>query len=489
MSRSANTIALTMARGVATVSALVIAAVLSRVLDKNDYATYRQTLLVYMMVAPILALGLPASLLYFVSSNPKKKRTIVFEAVAITAITGFIFSLFCIGPGKWWLPEFFNNKLLTSTIPLLGLYAAGRLALGLLEPCLISCGRAPLCAVFSSLIHFAGLGAICSIAVLTSSVFNVVLTQGMIFMLAGVGAVALMHNQTKKETDLSMSLTGISQQLRYAIPLSVAMMLDTLSMSIDKIYISTLRPTEEYAVFVNGAMEIPFIGSLAVAVGTVMLPELVNAFKKNDAEEALNLWKLSIRRLSFVVLPLFFILLTFSRELVLLLYSDKFADSVHPFRIYLFLLPGRAIFFGLLLRSAGCPGLIVRRAILGLIINLVITYPFIIWFGTNGAALATIFSFWVFVIPFSTMLCIKVTATTVKEIFPWAYMGGLLALGATGCAITFLLEGALACLPILTVLVLRALFFCAFFTGGLWVFYRSDLIQFLNFFRKAITFK
>ena len=40
---------------------LVIAAVLSRVFDKVDYATYRQTLLVYQFSGPLLALGLPAA--------------------------------------------------------------------------------------------------------------------------------------------------------------------------------------------------------------------------------------------------------------------------------------------------------------------------------------------------------------------------------------------------------------------------------------------
>ena len=489
MSRSSNTIALTMARGVATVSALVIAAVLSRVLDKHDYATYRQTLLVYMMVAPILALGLPASLLYFVSSEPQRRRAIIFETVIITLVTGLLFALFCIGPGQWLLPDHFDNALLATTIPLLGLYAIGRLAMGLLEPCLVACGRAPLSALFSAGVHVTGIVAVCIIAVITVSPSSVVLAQGVIFFIAAIAAVTLMHFLTNKEVGSPVSIKGARRQLHYAIPLSVAMMLDTLSMAVDKIYISILRPTEDYAIFVNGAMEIPFVGALTMAVGAVMLPELVSAFKKNDENRALSLWKLSIKRVSFIVFPLFFLLFAFAEEIVIALYSNEFRESVHPFRIYLFILPARAIFFGLLFRGAGLPGLVVRRAILGLIINVLITYPFIKWFGTNGAALATILSFWVFVIPFSTALCVRVAATTLKEVFPWRYMGGLMALGLLACGMTFLFELVLTNWPPILELALRVLVFSVIFIGGLSIFYRGDLIQFAGYFRKGFNFR
>ena len=61
MSRIKKTAFLSGSQVITTLSTLVIAAVLSRVLeDKADYGTYQQTLLVYTFLAPLLALGLPA---------------------------------------------------------------------------------------------------------------------------------------------------------------------------------------------------------------------------------------------------------------------------------------------------------------------------------------------------------------------------------------------------------------------------------------------
>ena len=70
MSRILKTAYLSGSQVVTTLSTLIIAAVLSRVLEsKADYGTYQQTLLVYTFLAPLLALGLPAASFYFCSKS------------------------------------------------------------------------------------------------------------------------------------------------------------------------------------------------------------------------------------------------------------------------------------------------------------------------------------------------------------------------------------------------------------------------------------
>ena len=70
MSRILKTAYLSGSQVVTTLSTLIIAAVLSRVLEsKADYGTYQQTLLVYTFLARLLALGLPAASFYFCSKK------------------------------------------------------------------------------------------------------------------------------------------------------------------------------------------------------------------------------------------------------------------------------------------------------------------------------------------------------------------------------------------------------------------------------------
>ena len=92
MSRILKTAYLSGSQVVTTLSTLIIAAVLSRVLEsKADYGTYQQTLLVYTFLAQLLALGLPAASYYFFSKsfcvNKRKKVEIEHtESVKITTI-------------------------------------------------------------------------------------------------------------------------------------------------------------------------------------------------------------------------------------------------------------------------------------------------------------------------------------------------------------------------------------------------------------------
>ena len=73
-------------------------------------------------------------------------------------------------------------------------------------------------------------------------------------------------------------------------------MLEGMALAIDRLMVSLLLNPEDYAVFANGAMEVPLIAAITVAAGAVMLPEIVRAFGKGDASEALSLWQLMVRR-------------------------------------------------------------------------------------------------------------------------------------------------------------------------------------------------
>ena len=120
--------------------------------------------------------------------------------------------------------------------------------------------------------------------------------------------------------------------------------------------VSLLLNPEDYAVFANGAMEVPLIAAITVAAGAVMLPEIVRAFGKGDASEALSLWQLMVRRVTFILLPAGFLFYLVSQELMVILYSEKFKESVEPFRIYMLMLPARVAYFCLIFKGAGKTG-------------------------------------------------------------------------------------------------------------------------------------
>ncbi|MFP6884411.1 MAG: oligosaccharide flippase family protein, partial [Roseibacillus sp.] len=101
---------------------LVIAAVLSRVFDKIDYATYRQTLLVYQFSGPLLALGLPAALFYFLPGETSRIRAVLLENLILLGVLGGSFSLFLVLGGNVFIAEQFSNPELEETLLVFALY-------------------------------------------------------------------------------------------------------------------------------------------------------------------------------------------------------------------------------------------------------------------------------------------------------------------------------------------------------------------------------
>ena len=90
-----------------------------------------------------------------------------------------------------------------------------------------------------------------------------------------------------------------------------------------------------------------------------------------------------------------------------LLYSADYQESARPFRIYLLLLPARLIYFGAIFQAAGRSDLVLKRVVGTLILNTVVSYPLVYYFGIEGAAWGPVLVFWLYVIPCCIRLCAR----------------------------------------------------------------------------------
>jgi O-antigen/teichoic acid export membrane protein len=272
------------------------------------------------------------------------------------------------------------------------------------------------------------------------------------------------------------------------VPNGLATMLETLALGIDKVLVSTMCPPEEFAVFVNGAMEIPFIGIISGAATAVILPDIVAFFKKQRKDEALGLWQRSARKVSLLILPLGGLLFVVGPELMTLLYSTDYLESSRPFRIYLLLLPARVVFFGAIFQAAGRPDLILKRAIGTLVLIVVVSYPMIRHFGMEGAAWGTVVVFWLYVIPFCIRYCSRLLDIRWVALMPYRYIGLiLLAIAVAGLTalqlhrwFSFadpLWSGALTAAAYLAILMTILSFLCREELNAQWTALRSKIAK------------
>jgi len=483
MSRIKKTAFLSGAQVVTTLSTLIIAAVLSRVLDsKADYGTYQQTLLIYTFLAPLLALGLPAASFYFIPKSESNQRAICLNALVAIIFISIIFSVLCLTLGRSYIPKVFNNPDLANTIPWLAIYGPATLILVYVTSALVALNRAKLSAIFSIIFRIILASSVAITAISLTKIDFIIGLQSCVILIGSLTAIGLIWRLTRNslKSQPLISFSNINVQLKYAVPLGLGAMLEGMALAIDRLMVSLLLDPEDYAIFSNGAMEVPLIAAITVAAGAVMLPEIVKAFGKGNANEALNLWQLMVRRVTFILLPAGFLFFLVSQELMVILYSEKFKDSVGPFRIYMLMLPARVAYFGMLFQGAGKTKLVLLRAIITLFLNTVITYFLVLKFGMDGAAWGTVAVVWLFVVPYCIGCCAKISDTKWNRLLPYKYIFSVGILSALVALVSWYLSSYFGFEELILQALAKASIYIVLILSLMLTVFREDFLHIYN---------
>ena len=423
-SRTFKTLVIAASNAATALVSLLIAAILSRHFDYRDYATYRQTLLAYHFVGPLLALGLPAALYFFLPGEKRRARAVLLENLALLALSGFLFALFLVCGGNLLIADRFSNPDLKVTLLIFALYPILFLPTTSTGSTLVAQNRVAWLTFHTIGTRLARLALVglailifphSPIAVVAATTISgaVVLASGLFLMLRAV----------PRGVESRPTRAGMASQLKYAVPIGLALMMEGIALSIDQVLVSALCRPEEYAVFVNGAMEIPFLKVITAAATAVILPELVAFYKEGRKADALALWRKGARKVSFLLLPLGGVLFVVAPELMTVLYSAEYVESARPFRIYLLLLPARLVFFTAIFQAANRSDLILKRAVGTLILNTAVSYPMILFFGVEGAAWGTVIVFWIYVYPYCTVCGSRFLDTRWFGLMPYRHLG------------------------------------------------------------------
>jgi O-antigen/teichoic acid export membrane protein len=101
------------------------------------------------------------------------------------------------------------------------------------------------------------------------------------------------------------------------------------------------------------------------------------------------------------------------------LFSDKYADSVIPFRWYLLLLPVRTVVFGSLLMAMNKTKVILVRAIGTLIINGILSVFLVKLFGSWGAVVATLITIYAWTVVYNVYTLSRMFRIIWCDFFPF----------------------------------------------------------------------
>ncbi len=381
--------------------ALIIAGVIAaRLLTKHDYATMKQTILVYSFIAPLVMLGLSDALFYFLPKEKHRKTGIIIDNIVLLFVMALVFSAFLYLGGYKIIAHYFDNPDLLITLKWLIPYPVFMMPATILGAVLITQNKTYTFTIYNVISKFLLVSFIITGIFLTRSFTGPLIAQIYFPLLAlpFILWLCFKHVPGKITLPCKQSMLKI---LNYSVPLGLSGMLGTITLMTDKVIVSTMCTPEKFANYVNGAIEIPLIGIITGSIASIILVDMVKYIDQEKKIKALKLFKKAAVKSAIVLFPVMIFLLISGKSLILTLYSEKYEGSVAPFYIYLFILPIRIVIYGSAMMALGQTKAILFRSLFDFIINIFLSILFIQLFGYLGAAIATIVTLYFWTVPFN----------------------------------------------------------------------------------------
>jgi len=362
--------------------------ILTRFLSLYDYGTFSQILITTNLSTVVLSLGLSSSVNYFFSKSESQKEKEDFLSVLFSTI--FIISFFIGIILLFFTPyisKYFDNRNL-----LFYSYAFIFLPFCIIskesfDNILIVSNR-----IYSLMVFRIILSLLLLLVVFSSYIFKLNFGHFLIqyiFVEMILSVIFIFYIYFKIiRFKFRLNFYLIKSILKFSIPLGLASTLSTINIELDKFVIGRFFDTERLAIYTNGSKEMP-VTIISFSIVSILLPIIVKEIKDKNYDKVLELWNMS-NRISLIIVSFFISLFfVFAPELITILYSSKYIESVTIFRIYSLILFLRFTYFGIILNASGKTSFILYTSFLSLILNLILNILFVKIFGFVGPAIST----------------------------------------------------------------------------------------------------
>lgn len=377
---------------------LAFGLLLVRKLDKIDYAVYQQGMLIIAMLIPFFAIISPISLSYFLSkaeSKEEKKSYVyqtIFSFIMISLFGSIVLLIF-----KNQLGMMYGNDKLVKYIPTFSLILFFE-SIYQYFPYYMACiDKSKVLATFTFVFSFMKTGVLFYAAFFdkTGEVLKVFLNIYAIVVSLKTISALLYTKAQYVGVNLSFNNKLFYKQLIFSIPIYTMGIINAFNFNLDKNLVSMIYDPSKYAVYVNGAYQIPFVGILSNSVISVMLPDISSRFEEGNRVVLHNIvqeFRRMIKVQYVILFSLFISLFIFSKGAVIFLFSNKYLESVPIFKIYLFMLIFQSLNLGVLLTAADRQKDIVRAGIFMLVSNIILLVIISKTIGFNYLAFAPVCS-------------------------------------------------------------------------------------------------
>lgn len=424
MSLAKNTLVLSFGQGINALVTVLSTMVMSRLLTHGELATFRQTFLTYDLLGVVLGLGIQDAIFYFLPTESKRTRGLVLDGLILLFLMGVVFLSFLLCGGSQLVASQFSNPALAKHLVYLAMLPVVSMPAALVSAVLVTQNRIYWLSLFTVISNGFILITIIVCCWFTKDTELLVLAR---CITVGISSAVGLHLIWKSlpVDDWRPSPANMKRLMLFGIPLGAASVFGALQTSTDRLLVSSFCSPEDFAIYTNGAIEIPFIGIFTGAIARVVLPELRKFIAAGEKKSALALFRSAAEKSAVLLIPSTVFLMVVAESVIVFLFSEKYVDSVLPFRIYLMLLPARIVIYGSFMVALGLNRTVLFRTAAAAVCNVFLGYFLVKSFGQAGAAIATVSSTYLIAVLWSMMAIQQAVPCSFFEVLPYRQVFGI----------------------------------------------------------------
>jgi O-antigen/teichoic acid export membrane protein len=401
----------------------------TRSLTVEHYGYYRQFWLLFETIFPLLVLGFPRSLMYYLprTDRPEEKSIYVTQAIlflfATSLVAIVIYSVMgrVLGAGFGALVRAFYLRLCLFTVfMILSSY---------MDTVFVAEKK-----IVSQAVYVPVASAVLAVTVMSVSWrtgdVNALVTAITVYALARFLFAMGYSRRVYKPRLRLVSLATMKEQLSYAIPLGLSSIVITLLGQSDKFIINHFLGREALAIYSIGAFQIPVVNLVRGSIANVTFPLMAQYEKEGRVDDILHLWRRSTVALSVLFFPVFAVLEVMARPFITVLFTETYAAAAPVFAIYLFIFLTSTADCGVVINAFKKQAYAATVAGIALVVNVALGVTLYYQVGRLGVPLACVITYWTIhlVMLFKSASLLRVP---LSRVLPW---GGLLYRFAVACA-------------------------------------------------------
>ncbi len=364
--------------------------ILARMIPVEIMGTYRQIMYLTPLAVTIAEFGLSNTIYRYWNALESNERYIYVKMLLIASIVLSIFAAGILALLSGPLSNLYNNPLLRPTLLVSSLFPLATIPLMLLRPVLICKGK-PLAATLLEMLFslISVIGLIVPLAIGLNFLFSI--TIWISVLLLRLITVPIVFGSDLFVPGKLWDHEVLSKILDYEFPIQIGRIPGYITENFDKIVMSLVCTTREFAVYSIGAQELPFIGNIGFSVSNVLVPNLVEDLKAGRVDQINRRWRLACERTAMTTYLIAAFSIWYAVPVMQLIFSSQYTESSIPFRVFASLTFLRVIEYASLAKAFGRGDIILKSSIISAGTLIVLSFPLTYLFHAFGMALSFLF--------------------------------------------------------------------------------------------------